>query len=109
MPATTFDGALNASKLQDAVSNPLTCRRYADFETVGTLVPYGQHLRSEGSAATALSGNLRGKRCTIDHLLSSCRACWLRPFREKMKDDRSRRVAQSFRDMLHTAWPGLAL
>jgi hypothetical protein len=39
MPATTFDGALNASKLQDAVSNPLTCRRYADFETVGTLVP----------------------------------------------------------------------
>ena len=26
------------------VSNPLTCRRYADFEAVGTLVPYGQHL-----------------------------------------------------------------
>src|SRR5664280_3873738 len=41
------------------VSNPLTCRRYADFEAVGTLVPYGQHLRGEGSAATALSGSFK--------------------------------------------------
>jgi hypothetical protein len=61
------------------VSNPLTCRRYADFEAVGTLVPYGQHLRGEGSASTALSGNLRGKRCTVDHLLSSRPARSLRP------------------------------
>jgi len=44
------------------VSNPLTCRRYADFEAVGTLVPYGQHLRSEGLAAhSAHRGALRGK------------------------------------------------
>jgi hypothetical protein len=71
LPATTFDGALNASKLQDAVSNPLTCRRYADFEAVGTLVPYGQHFRGEGSAAIAFSGNLRGKMHYRDHFLSS--------------------------------------